>query len=44
MKNNNQPALGQKENAKHGEVFFSRSEIYNKTCSRLPCHHYTLAR
>ena len=44
MKNNNPPALGQKENAKHGEVFFPRSEIYNKTCSRLPCHHYTLAR
>ena len=22
MKNNNPPALGQKENAKHGEVFF----------------------
>lgn len=36
MKNNNPPALGQKENAKHGEVFFPRSEIYNKTCSRLP--------
>lgn len=25
------------------EMYFSCSEIYNKTCSRLPCHHHTLA-
>ena len=36
MKNNNPPALGQKENAKHGEVFFPVQKYITRLAADYP--------